>query len=48
MLIVAEQKLGSYGERTETRRIDGKPGVQVETEVAVRIDVAVDERCDAA
>jgi hypothetical protein len=29
VLIVAEQKLGSYGERTETRRIDGKPGVQV-------------------
>ena len=33
MLVVAEQKLGPYGKRTETRRIDGKPGVQVEAEV---------------
>jgi Domain of unknown function (DUF4158) len=41
VLVVAEQKLGPYGERTETRRIDGKPGVQVEAEVPVRIDVAV-------
>jgi hypothetical protein len=29
VLIVAEQKLGSYGKRTETRWIDGKPRVQV-------------------
>jgi len=48
VLIVAKQKLGSDGLWAEAGRIDREPRVQVEAEVAVRINVAVEERCDAA
>jgi hypothetical protein len=46
VLVVAEGELSSNGLRPEAGRIDGKPGVQVEPETSVGIDMPIDQRSD--
>jgi hypothetical protein len=48
LLLVAEQELSPDGLWAEARWIDGQPGVQVEPEAAVGIDVAVDQGRDSS
>jgi len=47
-LVIAEQHLGANGLGIQGRRIDWQARVQAEQEAAIGIDVAIDQRGDAA